>query len=296
MDLFVDGTFGGHSLLPPPLGHPTQSGNTYKVKTKSFVDYLSGQNIEHIDFLKIDTEGAEVEILENLNNLDVTIDKVFLEFHHPLHPDRVFENFLDNLREYFDFVGYDRGPGESIVCASGRKQKDKNESKEVLLMDSKTDVVDSISEKFPKGNTPVIIIGCEGMGDTLSSTPVLRKLYEVYKRPIDVFTQNPVIFKNSPIVNDIIDMTQFPDDHNYADQLMQYQRHLVQTTFTFIHHQIFENVTLKHNLIDIRQFHASFLGFDLLPEEMTCEFYPDSPNKIIHTLPEKYIALHPAKT
>ena len=32
----------------------------------------------------------------------------------------------------------------------------------------------------------------------------------------------------------------------------------------------------KFNMVDLRQVHANDIGVQLLPEEMTCEFYPNS--------------------
>jgi len=49
-----------------------------------------------------------------------------------------------------------------------------------------------------------------------------------------------------------------------------------------------------HPRMDIRQFHANKLGFQLLPEEMNIEFYPDKYKPI--KLPENYIVIHPVKT
>ena len=38
---------------------------------------------------------------------------------------------------------------------------------------------------------------CKGLGDTICSTPTLRKLFEVYGKRISVLTDFPQLFKNN---------------------------------------------------------------------------------------------------
>ena len=46
--------------------------------------------------------------------------------------------------------------------------------------------------------------------------------------------------------------------------------------------------------MDIRQFHAHNLGFQLLPTELHCDYYPDEFNSI-NDLPENYVLIHPVQ-
>jgi hypothetical protein len=52
---------------------------------------------------------------------------------------------------------------------------------------------------------------------------------------------------------------------------------------------------LRHNTMDIRQFHASGLGFTLLPDECHTEFVPDEWNPI-ENLPDKFVLIHPVQS
>ena len=57
----------------------------------------------------------------------------------------------------------------------------------------------------------------------------------------------------------------------------------------------FKHNYLKHNQCDIRQIVAHELGFTLLPEEMTCVYYPSDNWNIISSkfnLPKKYLVVH----
>lgn len=65
--------------------------NFIEVKMKTFTDITKQLNHQHIDVLKMDIEGAEYEVLENIINSDITIDQILVEFH-----DRLFN--LDNYK------------------------------------------------------------------------------------------------------------------------------------------------------------------------------------------------------
>jgi hypothetical protein len=53
-------------------------------------------------------------------------------------------------------------------------------------------------------------------------------------------------------------------------------------------------VEMKHNTMDIRQFHAVHLGFMLNSKELHCDYIPiESPKNSIH---QKYILIHPVTT
>ena len=44
---------------------------------------------------------------------------------------------------------------------------------------------------------------CKGLGDTVCSTPTLRKLFYIYGKRISVLTDFPHLFKNNKYVNRI---------------------------------------------------------------------------------------------
>ena len=89
---------GGHTVIASEFerepGH-FQHKNLY-VKTITLDDIISQNFVDHIDFLKIDTEGAELMIFEGLS--DENLDKIrciSLEYHHSVFnfDENVFENF-----------------------------------------------------------------------------------------------------------------------------------------------------------------------------------------------------------
>jgi hypothetical protein len=130
------------------------------------------------------------------------------------------------------------------------------------------------------------INGCGGLGDILSVTPVLRKLYKSYGRKISVVTQITDVFKNNPYVADLYSRDNF--DRKLIDE-----KYEVLTSFVpGVKNQY--GASLKHNTMDIRQFHAAGLGFGLAKSEMALDYIPD-PYVPIENLPEKYVLIHPVQ-
>jgi ADP-heptose:LPS heptosyltransferase len=132
------------------------------------------------------------------------------------------------------------------------------------------------------------LTNARAIGDAICSTPTIKKLYESYERKINIISQYPEVFKNNPYV-----------DRNYTSNAIN----LDFVKENFLYHNSFHNigkknewgVELKHNNMDIRQFHAIMLGFMLSPNEMECFYRPDE-FEPIEGLPEKYILIHPVQT
>jgi FkbM family methyltransferase len=74
------------------------------VKTISLEDILKQNNISYIDFLKIDCEGAEFDILENTKMFyheEILIENMFIEFHRFMEKleNKNIEVALENLNK-----------------------------------------------------------------------------------------------------------------------------------------------------------------------------------------------------
>jgi hypothetical protein len=123
-------------------------------------------------------------------------------------------------------------------------------------------------------NKILVLIGSHGLGDTLCAIPTIKKLSEVYQKNIHVFTYQPELFKNYPYIT-------LSDNYDVEEGDI-----LIES---------FRPGLFVHTRTDIRQLHAISSGFELLPEEMEINFYPDSYEEI-EGLPEKYIVIHPSKT
>lgn len=126
-----------------------------------------------------------------------------------------------------------------------------------------------------------VLLGCSGIGDIISAIPTIRLLHKLHKQKILVFTHNTEILKNYPYI-DVRDINE-----NEINEIKNNNNWILLNTF---------DTSLDiHARMDIRQFHASKLGIQLLPEEMNIEFYPDE-YTTIKNLPKNYVVIHPVKT
>jgi FkbM family methyltransferase len=93
---------GGHTVIQSEFdrepGH-FHHNNIY-IKTITLDSIMKDNFIDHIDFLKIDTEGAELKILEGLSehNLD-KVKNISLEYHHSVFnfDEGVYTKFQDRF-------------------------------------------------------------------------------------------------------------------------------------------------------------------------------------------------------
>ena len=127
----------------------------------------------------------------------------------------------------------------------------------------------------------------KAIGDTLCATPVIKKLHDTYNSKIFVISDYLELFKNNPYIN----KTYLPNSIN-IDFIKQ--NTIYHNSFTGIGRKNELGIEYKHNNIDIRQYHAISLGFMLSPNELECNFIPDS-FEPIDGLPEKYVLIHPVQ-
>lgn len=120
------------------------------------------------------------------------------------------------------------------------------------------------------------------LGDTLCSTPTLRKLFYSYNQKISVVTNHPDLFTNNPYVDSIFN--ELTDDIKNEYEVFN--------SFNIEYHP--NGVCYKHNVMDIRQFHAINLGFMLTKDEMGLDYIPND-YEPIYGLPERYVLIHPVQ-
>ena len=67
-------------------------GDAFEVHCTTLPDILEREGIERVDFLKLDCEGAEIEILENLSDADLAkIQQIVMEIHYPEKMEAIFQ-------------------------------------------------------------------------------------------------------------------------------------------------------------------------------------------------------------
>jgi ADP-heptose:LPS heptosyltransferase len=128
---------------------------------------------------------------------------------------------------------------------------------------------------------------CNGLGDLICATPTIKKLHDAYQKKIIVISKMPELFKTNPYVEksykaSSIDMTYIQSNY------------IVHNSFYLVGKKDERGVEMKHNMMDIRQFHAIHLGFMLGQDELECYYKPLEPKKnFVH---EKYAVIHPVNS
>ena len=139
-----------------------------------------------------------------------------------------------------------------------------------------------MSDLYIKINSP-------SLGDTIASTPTIRKLSKIYNKKINVVTYVKEVFLNNEYVNNIYSFEEF--DHLN----LKIHKNKLFETFLGCGVKNQYGVEKKHNTIDIRQFHALDLGFMLLSDEMFYDYVPFIFENI-ENLPSDYVCLHVSET
>jgi ADP-heptose:LPS heptosyltransferase len=128
---------------------------------------------------------------------------------------------------------------------------------------------------------------CNGLGDLICATPTIKKLYDAYERKIIVISKMPELFKMNPHVEKSYKADSIDKDYFKANYIMH-------SSFYLVGKKDERGIEMKHNMMDIRQFHAVHLGFMLGKDEMECFYQPIEPKKnFIHG---KYAVIHPVNS
>lgn len=153
-------------------------------------------------------------------------------------------------------------------------------------------ILDKINAGFTKENITNIIGGKEiyykihssSVGDAICATPTLKILSNTYNKKINVITKVKEVFKNNPYVNNLYD---FNDNKAINGETFE--------SFVLAGKSNQFGIERKFSRTDLRQTHANDLGFQLYPDEMSCEFYPDDKLTLDIELSESYFVLHVTK-
>jgi ADP-heptose:LPS heptosyltransferase len=128
---------------------------------------------------------------------------------------------------------------------------------------------------------------CNGLGDLICATPTIKKLSESYGQKITVLSQMPELFKMNPYVQKSFKASSV--DMKYIQS-----NYIVHNSFYLVGKKDERGVEMKHNMMDIRQFHAIHLGFMLGQDELECYYRPTEEK--INYIEGKYIVIHPVNS
>ena len=125
-----------------------------------------------------------------------------------------------------------------------------------------------------------------GLGDLISSTPTIKKVSEAYQQKITVLSKFPELFKENPYVE---------KSYKISSVDMEYfnEHYTIHNSFYNVGKKNERGIEYKHNRIDIRQFHAINLGFQLGADELECFYKPTESNRFDY---KDYVVIHPVQT
>lgn len=128
---------------------------------------------------------------------------------------------------------------------------------------------------------------CNGLGDLICATPTIKKLHDAYQRKLIVISKMPELFKMNPYVEKSYKADSIDRDYFKANYIMH-------NSFYLVGKKDERGVEMKHNMMDIRQFHAIHLGFMLGEDELECYYWPTEHQK--NHIHKKYIVIHPVNS
>ena len=112
--IFLNEDESGHSMY-------IKNKNFIEINSKSLSDIFVENNIKECDFLKLDCEGAEYEIIESLSSdFLVKIKKMVIEYHMADNNPELLEKLITKLKQ-FSFSVYTRPLFADIGFLFGRK-------------------------------------------------------------------------------------------------------------------------------------------------------------------------------
>lgn len=103
IELLLSDTNGGHTVME--IDENRFERKNIFVKTITLDDIIKNNYIDHIDFLKVDTEGSELLIFEGLSDENLSkIRCISLEYHNNVF--KYDENVYNNFQRRFNKLGF----------------------------------------------------------------------------------------------------------------------------------------------------------------------------------------------
>lgn len=128
------------------------------------------------------------------------------------------------------------------------------------------------------------------MGDTLCSTPTIRKLYESYGHKIDVMAVRDDVLKCNPYINNLLN---YENEIEGYDEIFDGFVRSVKVNKNMDSKDFYDlPIEIKLSNFEARQVHALSLGITLYPDELSCDFFPDEQTNRSILIDKNCIVLH----
>lgn len=240
--------------------------NVEKIETITLKEIFEDNDIDIIDILKVDIEGSETHLIKG-NNIEYLnkVKYILVE----AHSDQIKDDLISNLSN-FEVVGINTSPGlPHIFLRNKLLTSERNLKKKRILMK----------------------VSCPALGDTLCSTPTIRKVSQSYGQKVDVMTKRKDVFENNPYVDKILEHTEldpigYDEVYETYNQYYKVNKNMSNTEF----YDKFIEVKLSN--FEARQLHAMGVGITLYPEEMHYDYIANDQTEISKKVDKNYIVLH----
>lgn len=265
-----DETESPHDTMFPEINEyfATNSDKVHSIKvpTISLPTIIEQNGLKSIDYLKVDIEGAERFLLSPINYkaLKEYVKRMMVEVHT--------EDLRIVFSDVFNMDGF-------------RIEKVKGIHYHIVNTAFSDDI------KTEKIGNVLVKVACPALGDTLCSTPTIRKIAQSYGHPVSVQTNRPDLFKNNPHVDAIYDFSlpldsAFKEVFETYNQWIKTNRHMSGKEFNDT------PIEMKLHMVEARQLHAFGVGMYLYPNELSCDFFPDEQTEISQQIDKNWVVLH----
>ena len=150
-----------------------------------------------------------------------------------------------------------------------------------------------INKKESTKKKILVKVSCPALGDTLCSTPTIRKISYCYGQKIDVMTKRMDVFEDNPYVNNILPHDENLDISLYNEVFETYNQHIKFNKNMDNSSFYDKSMEVKLSNFEARQLHALGAGITLYPEEMGYDYKPKTlPSEDALKIDDRTIILH----
>ncbi len=134
-ELFIHTLGGSHSLEDNDINH-TQIGKKQRVNGITLDTFILQNNIKSIDFLKIDTEGAELSIFKGLSDENLgKVSKIAMEYHNMIYDFDI--SLMHELEDRLKSNGFKVGtisldPSQHLFMIYAYREEKKEDNKYIV--------------------------------------------------------------------------------------------------------------------------------------------------------------------
>lgn len=136
----------------------------------------------------------------------------------------------------------------------------------------------------------LIKVPCPAMGDTLCSTPTIRKISQSYGQKIDVLAVRTDVLARNPYIDNLIpfesQIEEYDEIFDTFVRSIKVNKHMDPHTFYD------KGMEIKLANFEARQVHALCAGISLYPDELHCDYIPSTPTSRSLKVTKNFVVLH----